>query len=475
VTVDEGVRLTGIQGEDGAFTLETSRGVLSARKVVLAIGRRGTPRKLGVPGEELAKVAYRLIDPTQYDGKRVLVVGGGDSALEAAIMLGEESSAEVAISYRKPEFARCRPLNQQRIAALVAQGRVRTLMATEIERVNADEVTLRNGKGPVRLPNDYVIACLGGELPTAFLQSLGVSIERHDGRKAMPNPALRAEARARLKGGRQGMLLTLLGAAIVAALVYAGLDYYILPYEQRLRSPLHAAFRPSGTWGHGIGIAASLFMLLNFVYPIRKRLRIFKGRGPIAPWLTFHVFVGLLSPIVILFHSAFVWRNVLATVTYVSLLVVVATGIIGRWFYALVQVEGLRAALAAVKTRVEPVLARVRQDQPRLGAWLDRAMGAPAGDDLLAALVGLPIDSIRLRLRVRGTRSLFLDRRDYRAFRGALLEGLRARRKLALHAPLKRLLNRWRLFHIATSIVLLLVMGAHIAFSLKLGFRWILK
>jgi hypothetical protein len=102
-------------------------------------------------------------------------------------------------------------------------------------------------------------------------------------------------------------------------------------------------------------------------------------------------------------------------------------------------------------------------------------MGAPASDGVLAALVGLPIDSIRLRFRVGDTRNLFIDRRDYRAFRHALLDGLRARRKLALHAPLKRLLNRWRLLHIATSIVLLVVMGAHIAFSLKLGFWWILK
>ena len=94
VTVREKVQVTGIEGEDGSFVVKTSQGDVRARKVVLATGRRGTPRKLGVPGEELEKVAYRLVDPTQYQGKKVLVVGGGDSALEAAMQLATESERQ---------------------------------------------------------------------------------------------------------------------------------------------------------------------------------------------------------------------------------------------------------------------------------------------------------------------------------------------------------------------------------------------
>ncbi|MEY2669449.1 MAG: hypothetical protein RJA59_2087, partial [Pseudomonadota bacterium] len=99
VKVEEGIQVTGIDGEDGAFSVHTTKGILEARKVVLAIGRRGTPRKMGVPGEELEKVTYGFTDAEQYDGRRV-VVGGGDSALEAAIAIAELGTAEVALSYR---------------------------------------------------------------------------------------------------------------------------------------------------------------------------------------------------------------------------------------------------------------------------------------------------------------------------------------------------------------------------------------
>src|ERR1035438_9683333 len=93
VQVHEKTKLTGIDGAKGNFLVTTNRGVVGAKRVVLAIGRRGTPRTMDVPGEDSQKVAYRLVDPRQYAGKRVLVVGGGDSALEAAIQLADESDA----------------------------------------------------------------------------------------------------------------------------------------------------------------------------------------------------------------------------------------------------------------------------------------------------------------------------------------------------------------------------------------------
>ena len=114
IRIDEGVKVSGIEGSDGAFTVVTSHGPVRARKVVLATGRRGTPRKLGVPGEELTKVTYNLIDPEQYQGCSVLVVGGGDSALEAAIQLAESTDAQVCISYRGDSFGRVREANRKR-------------------------------------------------------------------------------------------------------------------------------------------------------------------------------------------------------------------------------------------------------------------------------------------------------------------------------------------------------------------------
>ena len=330
VKVHEKTKLTGLTGERDAFLVTTDKGVLSAKRVVLAIGRRGTPRKMGVPGEELEKVAYRLVDARQYAGKRVLVVGGGDSALEAAIQLADESNAQVGIAYRRPEFARCRPLNKQKIDAHIKSGRIKAHMSTDLLSVEAEAVSLKNGTS--RLPNDFVIACLGGELPNEFLKSIGVSIRKHHGDKAMANPALRGR-RANQSGRVATAALFLIGLLVVAGLTSVGIKYYLLPRNLRYKSPDHALLKPSGLWGHGVGILATLFMLLNFIYPLRKRLPMFKGKGSIVPWLRFHVFVGIMSPIVILFHTAFQWGNQLATSTYFSVLVVVATGLVGRYLY----------------------------------------------------------------------------------------------------------------------------------------------
>ena len=135
VQVHERTKVTGIDGAKGDFLVTTDRGSVGHKRVVLAIGRRGTPRTMGVPGEDSEKVAYRLVDPRQYAGKSVLVVGGGDSALEAAIQLADESDAHVAISYRRPEFGRCRPLNKQKLETRTSsERRIKALMSTEVAR-----------------------------------------------------------------------------------------------------------------------------------------------------------------------------------------------------------------------------------------------------------------------------------------------------------------------------------------------------
>src|SRR5207302_1971134 len=140
--VDEGVRVSAIEGQDGAFELVTSGGKLRARKVVLATGRRGTPRKLGVPGEELTKVTYNLIDPEQYQGCSVLVVGGGDAALEAAIQLAESTDAQVSISYRGDAFGRVRDANRKRIEELIGKRRVEGMLTSVVEKILDDGVAL---------------------------------------------------------------------------------------------------------------------------------------------------------------------------------------------------------------------------------------------------------------------------------------------------------------------------------------------
>ena len=213
--VHEKTKLTAIGGEKDAFTVTTDKGIFTTKRVVLAIGRRGTPRKLGVPGEDLEKVAYRLIDARQYAGKKVLVVGGGDSALEAAIQLADDTDAEVGISYRRPEFGRCRPLNKEKIDAHLKSGRVKSYMGTELVSVDAASVTLKT-KETTTIPNDFIIACLGGELPNEMLKTMGISIRKHLGDKAMANPAVTRRKKSKHAGRIASALFFLLGTTVVA-------------------------------------------------------------------------------------------------------------------------------------------------------------------------------------------------------------------------------------------------------------------
>jgi len=482
VTVHEKTKVTSIEGERDGFWVKTDRGVLSGKRVVLAIGRRGTPRKMGVAGEELEKVAYRLIDARQYGGRKVLVVGGGDSALEAAIQLAEESDATIGISYRRPEFARCRPLNVQRIDALIKSGRVTPYMSTEVLAVEPDAVALKNGVVS-KIPNDFVIACLGGELPNEFLKSMGVSIRKHLGDKAMANPSLGGRAPSKREGRVATTLFFLAGAALVIALIAVGYRYYLLPRDLRYRAPQHAFLKPSGTWGHGVGIVATLFMLLNFVYPLRKRLRWFKGRGSIAPWLRFHVFVGIMSPLVILFHTAFQWGNQLASTTYYSVIVVVATGLIGRFLYGWVRLspgeaERSKALGGYLSGFAAQVPAAWREFARTSDPALDHVLAligdtAPAPRSLPRLFVSLPGEALRIGRGLRHARRLFLEGGAHREFAAQVRELVRLRTKIRFHRQLKRLMSGWRSLHVVLAVALLGLIGLHVWVSLRVGFRWL--
>lgn len=179
-------RVEAIQANDTGqgFIVTTNCNKYRTRAVLLAIGRRGTPRRLGVPGEENNKVTYRLIDPAQYTGKHVLVVGGGDSALEAATSIAEEPGTTVTIAYRSGSFSRAKQKNRQKIEAMGQAGRVSIMFKTTVKEILEKSVTLtRDGEEPV-IKNDTVIICAGGILPTSFLKSIGIEVETRHGETA---------------------------------------------------------------------------------------------------------------------------------------------------------------------------------------------------------------------------------------------------------------------------------------------------
>ena len=172
-----GERVESVAANGGGFEVKTSRAIYPTRSIVLAIGRRGTPRKLDVPGEELPKVVYRLVDPAQYRGQNVLVVGGGDSALEAAVSIAEEPGATVTLSYRSENFSRAKMKNRERVAAAGHAGRLSVLMPSQVERIAESAVQLTHGGKRITIRNDAVIVCVGGILPTPFLQNIGIEVQ----------------------------------------------------------------------------------------------------------------------------------------------------------------------------------------------------------------------------------------------------------------------------------------------------------
>ena len=170
-------RMQGIDAADDGFVVRTDRHAYRTRSVLLALGRRGSPRKLEVPGEETAKVVYRLADAEQYRGQAVLVVGGGDSALEAAVALAEQPGTTVTLSYRSAGFSRVKQKNRLALDAARLAGRVRIELESTVLSIEADKVMLQCKTGPLSLPNDAVIVCAGGQLPTPLLQQIGIQFD----------------------------------------------------------------------------------------------------------------------------------------------------------------------------------------------------------------------------------------------------------------------------------------------------------
>jgi len=181
IKINFGERLEHITRNDDGFHITTNRNSYHTRSVLLSIGRRGTPRKLDVPGEELEKVVYSLIEPQQFQNQHVLVVGGGDSALEAALSIAREPGTTVTLSYRSNAFNRVKPKNRELITEASSTGQVSLLLESTVTEIRPATVLLDQKGSAIELPNDAIIVCAGGILPTQLLHEVGIEIATHYG------------------------------------------------------------------------------------------------------------------------------------------------------------------------------------------------------------------------------------------------------------------------------------------------------
>jgi thioredoxin reductase (NADPH) len=179
--VSTGEKVEDIQkGPDGIFTVITGTNQYRSRNVILALGKSGDPRKLGVKGEDLPKVMYRLIEADHYINKKILVIGGGDSAVEAAMGLANQAGNQVTLSYRSERFSRIKERNAKRIEDCMKSGKIRALFNSNPIEFKPESVIIDVAGKPQEIPNDFVWIFAGGTPPTAFLKKIGVGFGSRD-------------------------------------------------------------------------------------------------------------------------------------------------------------------------------------------------------------------------------------------------------------------------------------------------------
>ena len=177
ITIKENSKVEAIIAEGNVFKIETINGEsYTTKTVLLAIGRRGTPRKLNVPGEDSEKVAYRLLEAEEINGKNILVVGGGDSAIESALLLADNN--KVTLSYRSEKFSRLKPKNTVKINAAIKSGLIDMKFSSNVVAIEPESVRYKeyDSEDVLKLKNDLVYIFAGGELPTQFLKKIGIKV-----------------------------------------------------------------------------------------------------------------------------------------------------------------------------------------------------------------------------------------------------------------------------------------------------------
>ncbi len=460
--------------DEDVLLVRTKTHVIPARNVVLALGRRGTPRKLGVPGEDLPKVSYSLLDAHSYTDRRVLVVGGGDSAIEAALGLSEQPGNRVTVSYRKSTFSRLKSRNQAHLNSAVEAGRIELELDTEVEQIAMDRVRLKHASGASRdLENDEVFVFAGGTPPTEVLERSGVSFDPSE-RKATAPLAERGTG-----------LLTALTIALVLVLSAAGwiaihADYYAASASVRTAHVDHQALRPSGTIGLWFGVAGVALILFNLAYLARRSGRIAWLRGSLQSWMTSHVATGLLALLFAILHSAMDPRHTVGGHALAGLGILIVTGAIGRYFYSYVPraANGRELELDEVRTRLASIVSewdrgagtfgeRVRVEVQRFvseshwqGTFFARVRALVSSERRLRAT----LNELRVQGHVEGVA------RDHIH---ALMKLARRAQRTALMAAhyedLRALMASWRYFHRWVALAMVLLVVLHVVAALRFG------
>jgi len=464
------------RGDDGGFVVRTRGEEWRAHHVCLALGRRGVPARLDVPGEELPKVAYGLTDAQSYRDRRALVVGGGDSAVETALALAEQDGNEVTLSYRRDGLFRVKARNAERLRAAADAGRVRLLFGSEVVAITPERVTLRRRGETIELPNDDVFVQIGGTPPLPLLRAAGVSFD-----PARHPPPRRPTATG--SGWQPALLAGLAIAVLTAAFAFWHRDYYDLPLAERPTHAKHGWLRPGRSLGLAFGIAALVLVVVNLLYLLRRARRLGFTFGSLRAWMTSHVATGTLALACAVLHAALAPRDTPGGHAFWALLLLVVTGAIGRYFYAFVPraANGRELELGEVKQQLTAASEALTGAGGRLAAFAAQEIRElSARRQWRASFLGRVLGLLRghrdrrvLRARLRAQAQTLGASEEDLATTLALAE--RAHR--AVHAAahfeeLRALLSTWRWLHRWVAALLVLLVLVHLLNALRYGQLW---
>ncbi len=461
------------QEGDHVYRVHHGQGSHLARNVCLALGRRGTPRKLDVTGEELPKVTYHLVDAQSYQDTHILVVGGGDSAVEAAIGLGEQPGNQVTLSYRRGDFSRIKARNEKRLNASVQSGHVRLLLNSQVTAIEPDHVDLvvTGQTQSVRLENQAVFVMAGGIPPFQLLQDSGVSFDPED------RQATGAEVE------RGAGLFAALGVAFCLTAIAVGWAFAFRGYytASRLVQRSHewdGWLRSSRGLGLWFGLAAAALIVANLTYLLRRNLRFPLRVGSLRGWMTSHVATGVLALVLAILHAGLAPRHSIGGHALAGLGVLIVTGAIGRYFYAFVPraangreiaLDEARASLASLSGEFDAAHREfgvvVRDEVERLVSR-DRW-----SKSFVARLGSLLVGQRELKrvLRELGERGRAEGIAPSQL--GPLLRLARRTHRTALMAThfedLRALLATWRYLHRWVALLMVILLIVHIVTSLR--------
>jgi thioredoxin reductase (NADPH) len=406
-----------LRREDGVFEVTTSRGRYLAKKVVLAVGVRGTPRKLGVAGESEPRVRYQLTEPEELRGRHVLVVGGGDSAVEAAMSLADVPGTQVTLSYRRDSFGRIKQRNKTRLEEYAHSGKLELLLESQVVEIEPEAITLKLKSGDRSIRNDFAFALLGAEPPTKLFEKMGIQIVEPNtpamsalaasrgnrryaskcdhcsdyadqacisacptgaifelapkevftlGDGGSAREAMRPEAFERGLDRETAKGAALLGSFVAVAIATAvGFECFLrraipewsaLAAWQRARGlEVDATFTAGSGLGYALGIAGMTLMALTALYPLHARLGVLRSISKTRLWMSVHVLAGILGPVFVTYHTMLKLDR-WPSIAFFAMWLVVLSGAIGRYAFT-----SLRAAQA--RTNLEIAFEGVKKER----------------------------------------------------------------------------------------------------------------